>query len=36
MDLQEMGSEGMKWINMGWGRQKWWAVVKVLMDIRAQ
>jgi hypothetical protein len=32
IDLKEMGWEGMDWINLVQDMDKWWAVVKTVMD----
>ena len=33
MDLQEMGCEGMEWIDLAQDRDRWWALVKVVMNL---
>jgi hypothetical protein len=34
MDLQEVGWGGMDWIVMAQDRDRWWAVVSAVMDLR--
>jgi len=34
MDLQEVGWGGMDWIDMAQGKDRWWALVKVVMKLR--
>jgi hypothetical protein len=34
MDLQKVGSEGMDWIDLAQDRDRWWAVVKAVMNLR--
>jgi len=34
MDFQELGCEGVKWIDLTWDRNKWRAVVKAMMNFR--
>jgi hypothetical protein len=34
MDLQEMDSWGMGWIEVAQDRDRWWAVVNVVMNLR--
>jgi len=34
MDLQEVGSEGIDWIDLAQDRDRWRAVVKVVMSLR--
>jgi hypothetical protein len=33
MDLQEMGCEGMYWIDVAWGRCRWRALVNAVMSL---
>jgi hypothetical protein len=33
MDLKETGWESMDWINLAEDRDKWWAVVKSVMNL---
>jgi hypothetical protein len=33
MDLQEVGSGGMDWIDMPQGTDRWWELVNVVMNI---
>jgi hypothetical protein len=34
MDLQEVGCEGMNWIDVTQDRDRWWAVVTAVMNLR--
>jgi hypothetical protein len=34
IDLQEVGCEGMDWINVAQDREKWQAIVNVVMNLR--
>jgi hypothetical protein len=34
MDLQEMGWGGMDWIDMAHDRDRWWALVSAVMNLR--
>jgi hypothetical protein len=34
MDLQEVGCEGMDWIDLAQGRDRWRALVNVVMVLR--
>ena len=34
MDLQEVGYEGMDWIDLAQYRNRWWALVNAVMNIR--
>ena len=34
MDLQEVGCEGVDWIDVAQDRDRWWALVNVVMNIR--
>jgi len=34
MDLQELGREGMDWIELVQDRDRWWTLVNVVMNIR--
>jgi len=34
MDLQEVGCEGMDWIELAQDRDRWWAVVNSVMNLR--
>jgi len=34
MDLQELGCEGMDWIKLAQDRDRWWAVVSAVMNLR--
>jgi hypothetical protein len=33
IDLQEVGSEGMNWVELALDRDRWWALVNVVMNI---
>jgi hypothetical protein len=35
MDLQEVGCEGMDWIDVAQDRDRWWALVNVVMNLWA-
>jgi hypothetical protein len=34
MDVQEVGCGGMDWIELAHDRGRWWALVKVLMNLQ--
>ena len=34
MDLQEVGCEGMDWINVAQNRDRWWALVNAVMKLQ--
>ena len=34
MDLQEVGCGGMDWIELAQGRNRWWALLNALMNLR--
>jgi hypothetical protein len=34
MDLTEIGWDGMDWIDLGQGRDKWRALVNIIMNLR--
>jgi len=34
MDLQEVGCRGMDWIELDQDRDRWWALVNVVMNLR--
>jgi hypothetical protein len=34
MDLSEIGWEGVDWMHLAQGRDQWWAVVKMVMNLR--
>ena len=36
MDLQEVGCEGMNWIEPAQDRDRWWALVNVVMNLQVQ
>jgi hypothetical protein len=36
MDLQIMGCRGMDWIGLAQDRDRWWALVKAVMNLRVQ
>jgi hypothetical protein len=33
MDFQEEGCRGMDWIDLAWDRDRWWALVKPLVNL---
>jgi hypothetical protein len=33
MDLQEVGWEDMEWIHLAWGKDRWRALVKAVMNL---
>jgi len=33
-DLQEVGCEGMNWIDVAQDRDRWWAVMNAVMNLR--
>jgi hypothetical protein len=35
MDIQEVGSGDMGWIELAQDRNRWWALVNALMNLRA-
>ena len=35
MDLQEVGSEGMEWIELAQDKDRWWGLVTAIMNLRA-
>jgi hypothetical protein len=34
MDIQEVGCEGMDWIDLARDRDLWWALVRAVMNLR--
>ena len=34
MDLQEMGCEGMDWIDVAQDRNRWWVLVNAVMNLQ--
>jgi hypothetical protein len=34
MDLQEVGWEGMDWIELAQDRERWWTLVNAVMNLR--
>jgi hypothetical protein len=34
MDLQEVGWDGLDWIDMAWDRDRWLALVNAVMNLR--
>jgi hypothetical protein len=34
MDIQEVGWEGVDWIDMAQDRERWWALVNAVMNLR--
>ena len=34
MDVQEVGCEGMDWIDLAQSRDRWWALVNAVMNLR--
>ena len=34
VDLQEVGCEGVDWIDVVQGRDRWWALVNAVMNLR--
>jgi hypothetical protein len=36
MDLQEVGCRGMDWIGLAQDRDRWWALVKAVMNLLVQ
>jgi hypothetical protein len=34
MDLQEVGCKGMDWIKLAQDRERWWALVKAVMNLQ--
>jgi hypothetical protein len=36
MDLQEVGCGGVDWIGLAYNRDRWWAIVNVVMNLLVQ
>jgi hypothetical protein len=34
MDLEYVGWEGMDWVAVAWDRDRWWALLNMVMNIR--